>query len=86
MRMDGQTAVVVGAGTGHGTASAIRLALEGARVHVIDSDQGQVDAVVGTIKDLGGDVRGHRAAIADLAELTGIAAAVAEDGPPSTRW
>jgi hypothetical protein len=32
------------AGTGHGTASAIRLALEGARVHVIDADAGQVDA------------------------------------------
>jgi NAD(P)-dependent dehydrogenase (short-subunit alcohol dehydrogenase family) len=79
MRMDGQTAVVVGAGTGHGTASAIRLALEGARVHVVDSDQGQVDAVVASIKDLGGDVRGHQAAISDLAELTGVAEAVAEE-------
>jgi NAD(P)-dependent dehydrogenase (short-subunit alcohol dehydrogenase family) len=79
MRMDGQTAIVVGAGTGHGTASAIRLALEGARVHVVDSDQDQVDAVVTTIKDLGGDARGHRAAISDLAELTGVADAVAAD-------
>jgi NAD(P)-dependent dehydrogenase (short-subunit alcohol dehydrogenase family) len=81
MRMDGQTAVVVGAGTGHGTASAIRLALEGARVHVVDSDHSQVDAVVAAIKDLGGDVRGHRAAISDVAELTGVAAAVAAEGP-----
>jgi len=79
MRMDGQTAVVVGAGTGHGIASALRLALEGARVHVIDSDQQQVDAVVAMISDAGGDACGHRAAIADLAELTKVAAIVAED-------
>ena len=79
MRMNDKVAVVVGAGTGHGTASAIRLALEGARVHVVDSDAAQVDAVVEQIKERGGDVRGHVAATADVDELARVAASIAAE-------
>jgi NAD(P)-dependent dehydrogenase (short-subunit alcohol dehydrogenase family) len=81
MKMEGKVAVVVGAGTGHGTASAIRLALEGARVHVVESDQDQVDSVVKTVRDRGGDIRGHVAATSDFTALSAVAAAAAEEGP-----
>jgi NAD(P)-dependent dehydrogenase (short-subunit alcohol dehydrogenase family) len=79
MGMQGKVAVVVGAGTGHGTASAIRLALEGARVHVIDTKADEVESVVKTILDRGGDVRGHVAATSDLVALGAVAAAVADE-------
>ena len=80
MRMSGKVAVVVGAGTGHGTASAVRLGLEGARVHVVDTAAGLVDPVVEAIAARGGDVRGHVAATADVGELTRVAEAVAQEG------
>jgi NAD(P)-dependent dehydrogenase (short-subunit alcohol dehydrogenase family) len=79
MRMDGQVAVVIGAGTGHGTASAIRLAVEGSRVHVVDANRTRVDAVVKTIRDRGGDVTGHVAATSDVVELTQTAAVIAQE-------
>lgn len=81
MRMDGKVAVVVGAGTGHGTASAIRLGLEGARVHVIDETQDLVDGAVKAAADKGVDVRGHVAAIADVDALRAVAAEIATEGP-----
>lgn len=77
-RMEGRTAVVVGAGTGHGTASAIRLGLEGARVHVVESDQELADAAVKAVADRGGDVTGHVADLLDLDALKAVAATIGE--------
>jgi NAD(P)-dependent dehydrogenase (short-subunit alcohol dehydrogenase family) len=79
VRMDGRVAVVVGAGTGHGLASAIRLAIEGARVHVVESNCDQVDAVVKAIVERGGDVVGHVAATSDLHELSQVADSLAQE-------
>jgi NAD(P)-dependent dehydrogenase (short-subunit alcohol dehydrogenase family) len=79
MRMNGKVAVVVGAGTGHGTASAIRLALDGARVHVVDAKTAEVDSVVAQVKDRGGYVRGHVAETADVTDLERVSAAVAAE-------
>ena len=51
----GRPALVVGAG-GLGGASAVALAGLGARVFVVDLDQGRLDAVSERVKELGGDL------------------------------
>ena len=53
-RLAGKIAIVTGAGSGLGRASAIRYAAEGAAVVCVDLRQETVDAVVGTITSDGG--------------------------------
>jgi NAD(P)-dependent dehydrogenase (short-subunit alcohol dehydrogenase family) len=78
-RLQGKIAVVVGAATGHGRASAIRLADEGARVHVVDLEADAVGDLANYISGRGGDVRGHCAQLDDLAQLQAVASAVAAE-------
>lgn len=53
-RFDGLTAIVTGAGSGIGQATALRLAAEGAQVAVIDIDQAAADRTRAEIEDQGG--------------------------------
>jgi len=76
----GRSALVVGAG-GLGGASAVALAGLGARVLVVDLDQGRLDAVSERVKELGGDLTtlvgdvssgaGSRAVVADACRSIG---------------
>ena len=52
--LDGQTAIVTGAGRGFGKAIAKRLAEEGAAVAVVSRSRGQLDAVAAEIEAAGG--------------------------------
>ena len=55
MRLQGKRALITGAGSGIGRATAERFAEEGARVAVTDLDVDRAEAVSGTIREHGGD-------------------------------
>jgi 3-oxoacyl-[acyl-carrier protein] reductase len=65
----GSAAIVTGAGSGMGRATAYLLAHEGAGVAVVDIDPARVDTVVNGITDAGGSASGW---VMDLATPAGI--------------
>jgi NAD(P)-dependent dehydrogenase (short-subunit alcohol dehydrogenase family) len=69
-RFEGRSAVVTGAGNGLGEAIAVRLAREGARVGVIDRDQGSADRVAASIVAAGGDALALGADVSHPEEVT----------------
>jgi NAD(P)-dependent dehydrogenase (short-subunit alcohol dehydrogenase family) len=81
MLLDGQVAIVTGAGTGIGAATAVVLAREGAAVVLTGRRQAKLDEVADEIRRQGG-----RATVApgdvgqDATCVTAVAAAVAEHG------
>ncbi|MHB8576982.1 MAG: SDR family NAD(P)-dependent oxidoreductase [Dehalococcoidia bacterium] len=64
-RLDGKVAIVTGAGSGIGAATARRFAVEGARVVVNDIDSSAGEAVVRTIRDAGGTAEFLQADVSD---------------------
>jgi len=68
-RFQGKTALVTGAGQGIGEAAALRLALEGAAVGVLDRNHETAEAVAARIMDLGGHAVGLAADVADTAAI-----------------
>src|SRR5438876_10838041 len=54
MRLDGRVAVITGAGSGIGAASALAMAREGARVVVVDVNEAGAKATVEQIERVGG--------------------------------
>jgi NAD(P)-dependent dehydrogenase (short-subunit alcohol dehydrogenase family) len=54
MRFEGKNALVTGGASGMGAATCRKLAVEGARVFVVDRDQEKGEAVVMTIQEAGG--------------------------------
>jgi NAD(P)-dependent dehydrogenase (short-subunit alcohol dehydrogenase family) len=74
IRLDGQVAIVTGAGQGLGRCHALALAERGARVVVNDlgDDSGKsanADAVVAEIESAGGKAISHGANVADYAQV-----------------
>jgi len=65
-RLKNKVAVVTGANSGIGLATAARFALEGARVFMTGRRQAELDAAV---KLVGGNARGVRGDVSDLADL-----------------
>lgn len=65
-RLDGKVAVITGANSGIGLASAKRFAAEGAQVVITGRRQAELDAAVKTI---GGDVLGVQGDVSNLADL-----------------
>jgi NAD(P)-dependent dehydrogenase (short-subunit alcohol dehydrogenase family) len=63
-RLSGKQALVTGAGSGIGRASAIRFAQEGARVLVVGRSQENIDETVDLIRGAGGFARSHLADVA----------------------
>ena len=72
-RLKEQTAIVVGASSGMGRATALAFVAEGAKVIVASRRQGEIDALVAEIKRAGGEAI---AATVDVAKRPGVDAVV----------
>lgn len=75
MTFDNRVALVTGAGNGIGKATANRLAKDGAKVAVLDLEQGKVDQVVQQIQSVGGTAL---ALAVDITQSDNVKAAVAQ--------
>jgi len=69
MRLNGKVAIVTGAASGIGRATALRFAKEGARVVVCDLNQAGIDPVVSEIVAAGGDAIGYVVNVVDKAQI-----------------
>jgi len=69
VKLQGQAAVVTGAGTGIGRAIALALASEGARVVATDIDLASVERVAGEIQNLSGEAAAMHLDVTQRAEI-----------------
>jgi NAD(P)-dependent dehydrogenase (short-subunit alcohol dehydrogenase family) len=72
MRVKGKVAVITGAGSGIGLATARRFAAEGALIVAGDWNSERLEAAVAGIRDAGGTVAGVQGNIADQAAAKGL--------------
>jgi len=75
-RLDGRVAVVTGAATGIGRATALRLGAEGARLVVVDRRVGEGEATVGLVAEAGGEARFVACDVAEAGEVRAMVEAV----------
>jgi len=76
--LHGRIAVVTGAGSGIGRATAALLARHGARVHVADLSRPSAEATASAITAEGGEALAHEVDVADAAAVEALAASVYE--------
>lgn len=80
-RLQGKAAIVTGAGSGIGRASALLFATEGARVLAVDRSAEGIEKTLAAAKEEGLDIYGHAADVGDEAAVKGyVAAALAAFG------
>jgi NAD(P)-dependent dehydrogenase (short-subunit alcohol dehydrogenase family) len=83
-RFNGRTAVVTGAGSGLGRATAARIAAEGGAVACLDVAADGTEATVAEIRAAGGKARAYRADVTDPESMREVVGAAARDlGRPS---
>ncbi|WP_306055993.1 SDR family NAD(P)-dependent oxidoreductase [Natronococcus wangiae] len=77
MRLENETALITGAASGIGRATAERFAAEGARVIVTDIDSDGGERVVAALEDEGADAEFHDLDVTDSEEFHAVVGAVA---------
>jgi len=83
-RFTGRTAVVTGAGSGLGRATATRLAAEGAAVACLDVIHDAAEQTAANIREAGGTARAYRVDVAEPASVrTAVGAAATDLGRPA---
>ncbi|MEX3638242.1 SDR family NAD(P)-dependent oxidoreductase [Paraburkholderia sp. BR14320] len=78
-KLDNKIALVTGATSGIGLATAQRFAAEGAHVYLTGRRQAELDAAVKSIRDAGGKATGARVDSTRLAELDALYAQIKEE-------
>jgi NAD(P)-dependent dehydrogenase (short-subunit alcohol dehydrogenase family) len=77
-QLEGRVALITGAGSGFGRASALRFAREGARLVVSDLSRESGEATAEIVRNIGGEAIAHQADVSDPASVAALfAAAVA---------
>jgi len=76
--IEGKVALITGAASGMGRATAMLFADEGAKVAVTDLSRESVEAVVSQIRDAGGDARGWVLDVSQLKEIEQVVDEVAD--------
>jgi NAD(P)-dependent dehydrogenase (short-subunit alcohol dehydrogenase family) len=77
-RLKGQAAIVIGASSGMGRATALAFAAEGAKVAVAARRKGELDALVAEIAKLGGEAVALAADVSKRADADAVVRAAAE--------
>jgi NAD(P)-dependent dehydrogenase (short-subunit alcohol dehydrogenase family) len=81
--IQGKVVLILGGAGGIGSATARDLASRGAKIAVADIDGAKCDAVVETIRNSDGDIRGYHA---DIVNEAGVKAVVMPSYAISARW
>jgi len=82
-RLDGQTAVITGGGSGIGRAISVKFAAQGAVIHVFDLDLADAEATCQQIASDGGTAEAHVCDVGDQKQVVAKFQQLAQRGPIS---